>query len=30
MGSGRPELQQYFIERNYDGRPHDRETRTVI
>ena len=24
----RPELQQYFIERNYDGRPFDRNTRT--
>ncbi|WP_291794770.1 FMN-binding glutamate synthase family protein [Brevibacterium sp.] len=26
----RPELQQYFIERNWDGRPFDRDTRTVI
>ena len=26
----RPELQQYFIERNYDGRPYDRNTRTSI
>ena len=26
----RPELQQYFIERNYDGRPYDRDTRTVV
>jgi glutamate synthase domain-containing protein 2 len=26
----RPEMQQYFIERNYDGRPFDRDTRTVI
>ncbi|MDX6261261.1 MAG: hypothetical protein QOH84_2949 [Kribbellaceae bacterium] len=26
----RPELQQYFIERNYDGRPYDRDTRTTI
>lgn len=26
----RPELQQYFIERNYDGRPFDRDTRTII
>jgi glutamate synthase domain-containing protein 2 len=26
----RPELQQYFIERNFDGRPFDRDTRTVI
>jgi glutamate synthase domain-containing protein 2 len=26
----RPELQQYFIERNYDGRPYDRDTRSMI
>ncbi|WP_205470909.1 FMN-binding glutamate synthase family protein [Nocardioides sp. SYSU D00038] len=26
----RPELQQYFIERNFDGRPYDRNTRTAI
>jgi glutamate synthase domain-containing protein 2 len=26
----RPELQQYFIERNFDGRPYDRDVRTVI
>ncbi|WP_153451098.1 FMN-binding glutamate synthase family protein [Streptomyces smaragdinus] len=26
----RPELQQYFIERNYDGRPYDREVRTSV
>jgi glutamate synthase domain-containing protein 2 len=26
----RPELQQYFIERNDDGRPFDRDTRTSI
>jgi glutamate synthase domain-containing protein 2 len=26
----RPEIQQYFIERNVDGRPYDRDTRTVI
>ena len=26
----RPEMQQYFIERNYDGRPFDRETRTIV
>ncbi|WP_344660337.1 FMN-binding glutamate synthase family protein [Catenulispora subtropica] len=26
----RPEMQQYFIERNTDGRPYDRDTRTVI
>ena len=26
----RPELQQYFIERNYDGRPYDRDIRSLI
>ena len=26
----RPELQQYFIERNYDGRPYDRDIRSII
>ena len=26
----RPELQQYFIERNFDGRPFDRDTRSVV
>ncbi len=26
----RPELQQYFIERNFDGRPYDRNTRSSI
>ena len=26
----RPELQQYFIERNWDGRPFDRDTRSII
>jgi glutamate synthase domain-containing protein 2 len=26
----RPELQQYFIERNWDGRPFDRDTRSAI
>lgn len=26
----RPEMQQYFIERNFDGRPYDRDTRTAI
>ncbi|MEO6019449.1 MAG: FMN-binding glutamate synthase family protein [Knoellia sp.] len=26
----RPELQQYFIERNWDGRPYDRDTRAII
>ncbi len=25
----RPELQQYFIERNFDGRPFDRNTRSL-
>jgi len=26
----RPEMQQYFIERNFDGRPYDRNTRSAI
>ncbi|MGP9022926.1 FMN-binding glutamate synthase family protein [Streptomyces sp. BR1] len=26
----RPELQQYFIERNFDGRPYDRDVRTIV
>jgi glutamate synthase domain-containing protein 2 len=26
----RPEIQQYFIERNFDGRPFDRDTRSVV
>jgi glutamate synthase domain-containing protein 2 len=26
----RPELQQYFIERNWDGRPFSRDTRSII
>ncbi|SNQ52160.1 Glutamate synthase family protein [Frankia canadensis] len=26
----RPEIQQYFIERNFDGRPFDRDVRTSI
>jgi glutamate synthase domain-containing protein 2 len=30
LESIRPELQQYFIERNFDGRPYDRDTRTSI
>ncbi|MFV9454366.1 FMN-binding glutamate synthase family protein [Rhodococcus sp. NM-2] len=30
LESLRPELQQYFIERNFDGRPFDRDVRTVI
>src|SRR5690242_8347208 len=30
LESIRPELQQYFIERNFDGRPFDRDTRASI
>jgi glutamate synthase domain-containing protein 2 len=30
LESIRPELQQYFIERNFDGRPYDRDTRSSI
>src|ERR1700722_10060680 len=30
LESVRPELQQYFIERNTDGRPFDRDSRTSI
>jgi glutamate synthase domain-containing protein 2 len=30
MEDVRPELQQYFIERSFDGRPFDRNTRTSI
>lgn len=30
LESIRPEIQQYFIERNVDGRPFSREVRTVI
>ncbi len=26
----RPEFQQYFVERNYDGRPFDRDTRSTV
>jgi glutamate synthase domain-containing protein 2 len=26
----RPELQQYFIERNFDGRPYDRDVRSIV
>ncbi|MFG3280958.1 FMN-binding glutamate synthase family protein [Streptomyces sp. NPDC048111] len=26
----RPEMQQYFIERDYDGRPYDRDTRSTV
>jgi glutamate synthase domain-containing protein 2 len=30
LESIRPELQQYFIERNHDGRPFDRDTRDLV
>ncbi|MFK4067121.1 FMN-binding glutamate synthase family protein [Streptomyces sp. NPDC029674] len=30
MEALRPELQQYFVERNYDGRPYDRDTRSIV
>ncbi|MFL6105398.1 MAG: FMN-binding glutamate synthase family protein [Marmoricola sp.] len=30
LESIRPELQQYFVERNWDGRPFDRDTRSAI
>ncbi len=30
LESIRPELQQYFIERNFDGRPFDRNDRSII
>jgi hypothetical protein len=30
LESIRPELQQYLIERNYDGRPYDRDTRAAV
>jgi glutamate synthase domain-containing protein 2 len=30
METLRPELQQYFIERNYDGRPYDRDVRSIV
>ncbi|MFE2876445.1 FMN-binding glutamate synthase family protein [Streptomyces roseus] len=26
----RPEIQQYFVERNFDGRPFDRDTRSIV
>nr|WP_181442497.1 FMN-binding glutamate synthase family protein [Streptomyces tateyamensis] len=26
----RPEVQQYFVERNTDGRPYDRDTRSIV
>ncbi|MFJ9523183.1 FMN-binding glutamate synthase family protein [Kitasatospora sp. NPDC101801] len=28
--SVRPEVQQYFVERNVDGRPFDRDTRSIV
>ncbi|GAA3523673.1 FMN-binding glutamate synthase family protein [Amycolatopsis ultiminotia] len=30
LESLRPELQQYFVERNFDGRPYDRDVRTLV
>ncbi|MGD9986838.1 FMN-binding glutamate synthase family protein [Pseudonocardia sp.] len=30
LESIRPEIQQYFVERNVDGRPFDRDTRSLI
>lgn len=30
MEALRPELQQYFVERNVDGRPYDRTVRTIV
>jgi len=30
LESIRPEIQQYFIERNYDGKPFDRDTRSLV
>ncbi|WP_133854184.1 FMN-binding glutamate synthase family protein [Labedaea rhizosphaerae] len=30
MEALRPELQQYFIERNFDGRPFDRDVRSIV
>ncbi|MFM9370092.1 FMN-binding glutamate synthase family protein [Streptomyces sp. Da 82-17] len=30
LESVRPQLQQYFVERDYDGRPYDRDTRTIV
>ncbi|MEV5607348.1 FMN-binding glutamate synthase family protein [Streptomyces sp. NPDC052225] len=26
----RPEMQQYFVERSFDGRPYDRDTRDIV
>lgn len=30
LESIRPQIQQYFVERNWDGRPFDRDTRSII
>jgi len=30
LESLRPEVQQYFVERNYDGRPYDRAVRSIV
>jgi hypothetical protein len=30
LESIRPEIQQYFVERNFDGRPFDRDARSLI
>jgi glutamate synthase domain-containing protein 2 len=30
LESIRPELQQYFVERNFDGRPYDRDVRSLV
>ncbi|WNI27131.1 FMN-binding glutamate synthase family protein [Streptomyces sp. ITFR-16] len=30
MEAVRPELQQYFVERNFDGRPFDRDVRSIV
>ncbi len=30
LESVRPEIQQYFVERNVDGRPFDRDTRSLV
>lgn len=30
MESIRPEFQQYFVERNFDGRPFDRDVRSIV
>ncbi|WP_027927408.1 FMN-binding glutamate synthase family protein [Amycolatopsis benzoatilytica] len=30
LESVRPEMQQYFVERNFDGRPYDRSVRSIV